>query len=102
MIKSEYYQSYSGPNLTLAQIWKHGGEKEDITEYIKEFYGENNNWKGSLYTYNDIFPGKNYTYKFRVDFVDESGRKHWFHGMIGDKEQYFNPPLACPMNQSSI
>ena len=102
MLDSEYYQNYTGPNLTLAQIWKHGCDKEDITEHIKNFYGDNNNWNGKLYTYNDIFPGKDYTYKFRVDFIDEKGRKHWFHGMVGGDDQYFNPPLASPMNQNGL
>ena len=101
MIESEYYQEYRGPNLTLAQIWKQGEEKLDITEYIKEFYGPNNNWQGKLYTYDDIFPNKNNEYKFKVEFVDDTGRNHWFHGMVGEPEQYFNPPLASPMNQIS-
>ena len=43
MIESEYYKNYRGPQLTLAQIWKNGEEKLDITEYIKEFYGHENN-----------------------------------------------------------
>ena len=99
MIESEYYQNYRGPQLSLAQIWRHGEEKLDITEYIKEFYGQENNWKGKLYTYDDIFPNKNHEYKFKIEFVDDSGRKHWFHGMIGEPEQYFNPPLVSPYNQ---
>tara|TARA_B100001059_G_C17296490_1_gene315309 strand:+ start:64 stop:369 length:306 start_codon:yes stop_codon:yes gene_type:complete len=101
MIQSEHYKNYKGPNLTRAQIWKHGEEKLDITEYIKEFYGYDNNWQGKLYTYDDIFPNKNHEYKFKVEFVDDSNRKHWFHGMVGESEQYFNPPLASPMNQIS-
>ena len=98
MIESEYYQSYRGPKLTRAQIWKHDEPKLDITEYMKEFYGHNNNWQGKLYTYDDIFPHRDHKYKFRVDFVDDSGRRHWFHGMVGKPEQYFNPPLAMPSN----
>ena len=72
MIDSEYYKNYRGPNLTLAQIWKHGEEKLDITEHIKEYYGFQNNWNGKLYTYDDIFPHKDHKYKFRVEFVDDS------------------------------
>ena len=41
MIDCEHYQNYKGPNLTLAQIWKKGCERQDITENIKQFYGEN-------------------------------------------------------------
>ena len=99
MIECEYYQSYRGPNLTRAQIWRHGEEKLDITEYIKEFYGLENNWSGKLYTYDEVFPHRDHKYKFKVEFVDGSGRKHWFHGMVGKPEQYFNPPLASPYNQ---
>ena len=42
MIELEYYRDYKGPNLTLAQIWNHESEKEDITEHVKEFYDYNN------------------------------------------------------------
>ena len=98
MIDCEHYQNYKGPNLTLAQIWKKGCERQDITENINTFYGENN-WNGKLYTYSDIFPGKDSSYHFYVEFLDENNRKHWFHGMVGMPEQYFNPPLATPMNQ---
>jgi len=99
MINSDYYKNYKGPELKLVHIWKKKEEKEDITNDIKIFYGENNNWNGKLYTFNDIFPGKNYEYKFYVEFIDETGKKHWFHGMVGEPNQYFNPPLATPMNQ---
>lgn len=99
MIESEYYKNYRGPNLILAQIWKHGEEKIDITEYMKEYYGKENNWSGKLYTYDEIFPHKDHKYKFKVEFVDDSGRKHWFYGMVGKHDQYFNPPLSSPMNQ---
>lgn len=98
MIDCEHYQNYKGPNLTLAQIWRKGCERQNITENIKEFYGENN-WNGKLYTYSDIFPDKDSSYHFYVEFLDENNRKHWFHGMVGTPEQYFNPPLATPMNQ---
>ena len=43
LIKQDYYINYKGPNLTVANIWKKGQEKEDITDHIKTFYGENNN-----------------------------------------------------------
>ena len=58
MIDSDFYKNYKGPNMTLSQIWKHGEPKLDITEYLKEFYGHDNNWNGKLYTYDDIFPNK--------------------------------------------
>lgn len=102
MIESDYYKEYYGPDLVLAQIWTHEGKKETITERIREFYGSGKNWNGNLYTYNDVFPGKDHKYKFKVEFLDVSGRRHWFHGMVGDKDQYFNPPLACPMNQNGL
>ena len=95
----EYYQNYKGPNLTLAQIWKKKEERENITEYIQTFYGERNNWNGKLYKYSEIFPDKDLSYQFYVEFLDHTGRKHWFHGMVGEPDQIFNPPLASPMNQ---
>ena len=96
MIECEYYKNYRGPNLTLAQIWANSEGKIDITDHIKEYYGYENNWQGKLYTYDDIFHNKDNTYKFRFEFVDDRGRKQWFHGMVGEPEQYFNPPLAMP------
>ena len=96
MIDCDYYKNYKGPNLTLAQIWTHGEEKLDITEYVKDFYGHQNNWNGKLYTYDDIFPHRDYKYKFRIEFCDDSGRRHWFHGMVGNSEQFFNPRQAMP------
>ena len=100
MIELEYYNEYKGPELTLAQIWKHESEKEDITELIREFYGEKNNWNGMLYTYEEIFPHREGE-KFYIEF-ERDERKHWFHGYVGAKEQSFNPPLATPSDQSSI
>tara|TARA_Y100000389_G_scaffold68167_1_gene64599 strand:+ start:3378 stop:3683 length:306 start_codon:yes stop_codon:yes gene_type:complete len=97
MIDSDYYKKYKGPNLTLAQIWKHGEEKLEITEYLKEFYGHDNNWNGKLYTYNDIFPHRDYKYKFRIEFCGDSGRRHWFHGMVGKPEHFFNPQQAMAL-----
>lgn len=97
----EYYQNYKGPNLILAQLWKKNSNKENITEYIRNFYGENNNWNGKLYKYSEIFPNKDSSYLFYVEFVDKTGRKHWFNGMVGEPEQTFNPPLASPFNQNT-
>ena len=102
MIDCEYYKEYRGPHLTLAQIWRDSEEKLDITENIKEYYGPNNNWQGKLYTYDDIFPNKDHIYKFKFEFVDDTGRKHWFHGMVGEPEQYFNPPLSMPSVERSF
>lgn len=92
----EYYQNYNGPDLTLAQIWKKNCEKENITEYIQSFYGKENNWNGKLYKYSEIFPEKDSSYHFYVEFLDANGRKHWFHGMVGEPDQIFNPPLSQP------
>ena len=99
LIKQDYYINYKGPNLTVANIWKKGQEKEDITDHIKTFYGENNNWNQKLYTYGEILPNKNNLYHFYVEFQSDNGRKHWFHGIVGGKNQFFNPPLASPFNE---
>ena len=99
MIESDAYQNYRGPELTKAQIWKKREEKVDITEEMRSLYGENNNWNLMLYNYGDVFPDKDSSYQYYVEFHSDNGRKHWFHGMIGEKNQIFNPPLACPINQ---
>ena len=101
MIDSDYYLNYQGPNLVKAQLWKRSQEKVDITEDIKKFYGVNNNWNGKLYQYSEIFPNKDSSYLFYVEFLDSNNRKHWFHGMVGKSKQNFNPPLATPMNQNN-
>ena len=101
MIELDYYKDYRGPELVLAQIWTHETEKEKITDYMREFYGENNNWNGMLYTYNEIFPGRK-DHKFYLEFRGEDGRKHWFSGMVGSDEQTFNPPLVTPINQKIV
>ena len=95
----EYYQNYKGPNLILAQIWKKKEERENITEYIQTFYGEKNDWNGKLYKYSEIFPNKDSSYHFYVEFLDLKGRKHWFNGFVGGPDQLFNPPLAQPLSQ---
>ena len=87
MIESEYYRKYKGPDLELAQIWKnnrYNTEKEDITEHIRKMYGKGNNWNGKLYNYNDIFPNKDHTYSFYIEFKCKQRRKHWFNGIINE------------------
>ena len=39
MIFFKYYNDYRGTQFNRFKIWKHGEEKLDITEYMKEFYG---------------------------------------------------------------
>ena len=99
MSLSDYYENYRGPELTKAQLWKKGEERRDITEDIRILYGENNNWNGRLYKYEDVFPDKDSSHCYYIEFHSSDGRKHWFHGLVGEKNQTFNPPLATPMNQ---
>tara|TARA_Y100000389_G_scaffold55379_1_gene51255 strand:+ start:254 stop:565 length:312 start_codon:yes stop_codon:yes gene_type:complete len=94
MIVCEYYQNYKGPELVSATL-----DNIDITKEMKEIYGENLNWKGCLWKYKEAFGENCINKKFRFDFVSEDKREHWFYGFIKDKEQYFNPPLATPLNQ---
>jgi len=101
MIDSEYYNNYRGPDLTRARL-----NDKDITELIKEKYGglnnwngELNNWNGKLYTFSDIFGEDSLNKNIYCEFKDETGRIHWFHSFIDDLNQYFNPPLATPMQQ---
>ena len=99
MIECDYYKNYRGPKLVKAEIWQKNKDKVDITGQIKKIYGENNNWNGMLYWFSDVFPDKDYTTHFKIDFLSEGGQKHWFHGMVGKSDQYFNPPQASPYNQ---
>ena len=94
MIDSEYYNNYRGPDLTRARL-----NDKDITELIKEKYGELNNWNGKLYTFSDIFGEDSLNKNIYCEFKDETGRIHWFHSFIDNLNQYFNPPLATPMNR---
>ena len=96
MIVSDYYQKYKGPTLTKATL-----DNENITQFIQTKYGPDNNWSGYLWTYKELFGEESYGKHFRCDFVSEDGRKHWFHGFINNINQYFNPPLATPMDQSN-
>jgi hypothetical protein len=93
MIKSEYYQNYKGPNLVKATL-----DNVDIMDQIKNFYGEQNDWNQKLWTYNEVFGEAKG--QFHIEFVSEDGRRHWFYGQVGKKDQYFNPPLSTPMNQA--
>ena len=94
MIQSEYYEKYRGPHLTKVTL-----NNEDITEKIKEFYGEKNNWSGCLWTYKELFGLDSQGKHFRCDFKEEDGKEHWYHGYIHDINNYMNPPLATPVNQ---
>ena len=93
----DYYKNYKGPRLTSATMY--GKDvRIDITGKIIDIYTDNLNWGGKLWKYNEIFPeskGKN----IYCEFMDDTGRKHWFNSWVEDKNQYFNPPLATPMNQ---
>jgi len=94
MIECEYYQNYQGPNLTKALMWSNDGDdKIDITEYIKTFYGGNNNWDGKLYTYGELFPRKTNQTKFYCEFTSDNNQKHWFNAIVGLQHHYFTPPI---------
>lgn len=94
MIHCEHYSSYTGPKLVRAVL-----DTEDITDKMTEIYGSQCNWQGSLWTFKEAFGENSINKHFRFDFKGEDGREHWFHGFITDINQYFNPPLATPMNQ---
>ena len=94
MIICEHYQSYHGPQLVNAKL----GDT-DITEKIKELYGENHNWQGYLWTYKEAFGKDSYGKHFRLNFKDNNEKDHSFYGYINDINQYFNIPLHTPMEQ---
>jgi hypothetical protein len=94
MIPSASYQNYRGPPLVKAILGT-----DDITEQMKEIYSESYNWQGNLWTFREIFGETCLNKHFRFDFESVGGHDHWFQGFITDFNQYFNPPLATPMNQ---
>jgi len=94
MLETDQYANYTGPNLTKVIL-----DDEDVTETVREFYGEHNNWCNYLWTYKEVFGSYSQGKHFRCEFKGEDGREHWFHGYINDINQYMNPPLATPMNQ---
>ena len=95
MSHSEYYENYRGPNLTKAIM----NINVDITDIIREIYGEDNNWQCKLWKYSDIFGETSEEMNVYCEFHSEDGRKHWFSGNVENVNQYLNPPLATPMNQ---
>ena len=95
MIVSDYYQNYKGPTLTKAIL-----NEKDITPLIQTKYGQEKNWSGCLWTFKELFGEESYGKQFKCDFISDDGRKHWFYGFIHNTNQYFNPPLATPMNQT--
>ena len=96
MIVSDYYQKYKGPTLMKATL-----DEQNITQLIQTKYGPEKNWSGCLWTYKELFGEKSHGKKFYCEFISDDGRKHWFYGSINDINQYFNPPLATPMDQTN-
>ena len=105
MIHSDHYKNYRGPRLVKAILISPspiGGKiDEDITESIKKIYGPECNWHGYLWTYKEAFGEKSYGKNFKCEFKSEDGRDHWFYGFINDIDQYFNPPLHTPIDQTN-
>jgi len=105
MIHSDHYKNYRGPKLVKAILISPspiGGKiDEDITESIKAIYGPECNWQGYLWTYKEAFGENCYGKNFKCEFKSEDGIDHWFYGFINDIDQYFNPPLHTPINQSN-
>ena len=87
MINCDHYLTYKGPNLVKVTF-----NNDDITDSIKPFYGENNNWCGNLWTYEEIFGPNSINKHFRFDFKGDDGREYWFHGFVHDINQFMNPP----------
>ena len=82
------YENYKGPNLTKAIL-----NDIDITKIIQEKYGENNDWQGKLWKYNEIFGNSSLGKKIYCEFHSDDGRKYWFNSWIDDNNNFFNPPM---------
>ena len=94
MLHSDYYANYRGPKLVKSVL-----DGTCITGKMTDLYGDLNNWQGCLWTHKEVFGNDSHGKKYRLDFKGDDGRDHWFYGFIDDINQFFNPPLATPMNQ---
>ena len=88
MIESDYYRNYRGLPLKVATM-----DGVSIYDSILEKYGENNNWNGFLWTYEELLGKDSGNKQFYLEFEDKSGEKKWLNGFVTDIKQYFNPPL---------
>ena len=94
MLLSDHYKNYRGPELISAIL---GGE--NITAKATQLYGENNNWNGVLWTYEELLGKDSGNKQFYFEFENKDGTKQWFNGFVNDTKQYFNPPIMTNMSQ---
>ena len=87
MIESAYYRDYRGLPLKVATM-----DGVSIYDSILEKYGENNNWNGFLWTYEELLGKDSGNKQFYLEFGDKNEKK-WMNGFVTDIKQYFNPPL---------
>ena len=76
-----------GPRLTLVTL-----NGIDITDRVKEYYGINNNWQGTLWKYSDIFGIHSLNRRYYIEYTRRDQKKHWTFGFINNINEHFNPP----------
>ena len=75
-----------GPKLILVKL-----DDKDITDYMSEFYGENNDWNNKLWKYSDIFKESDINKKVYCEFLSKKGSVLWINTFIYDLNQNFTP-----------
>jgi hypothetical protein len=75
-----------GPKLILVKL-----DEKDITDYMSEFYGENNDWNNKLWKYSDIFKESDINKKVYCEFLSKKGSVLWINTFIYDLNQNFTP-----------
>ena len=96
-VYSEYYSTYTGPELVKATI-----DNLDCLSTIKMFYGLNNNWNKKLWTTRDIFDNDEWILdkELYLEFKSGNGRVHWMRCRIETMDNIINPPLFTPFDES--
>ena len=63
--------------------------KENITEKLRAFYGENNDWNQKLWTYKELFGNDCQGKEFKFSF--QGKREYFMDGFVHNLDQYFHP-----------
>ena len=94
-----YYKTYTGPYLDSASIYLDSAsiEGEDVTELIRELYGEKCNWCEKLYTTKSLRKAGYVGKLLRMEFTRRNPNVPEFTTMIlKTLDTVINPPLFMP------
>ena len=87
-----YYKTYTGPKLTTANI-----DGEDVTQLIRELYGERCNWCEKLYSVRSLNHSECTGKLLHMEFERRNPNVPEFTTMILETlDTVINPPLFMP------